>query len=312
MTRTEYTQAKDKYLAFLPSSKADSINTLNNYTRVLNDFERYLQAKIAHENDISTVDVLGYRAAIRERGAAQNTARQYLTDLSAFFTWCVRVKLIDESPVSPEDIPEAKEIEYTLLTRDEIDALLEYRPGGAKLGARNRAIITILLQSGLRNSELRALTLSDLDFERGTITVRHGKGDKSRLAPFPALSREAVKEYLTSGYRPSDAPESAYLFGTFADENGLSNGDNAQEWHEMGSNALNDVVKRYVKRVTGKEVHAHTLRHAAASLWDDLGAPMRTIQNGLGHSSVRTTERIYVTVLNKHKAAEDLTAAFGG
>ena len=201
MKVTEYTQAKDKYLAFLPSSKADSINTLNNYTRVLNDFERYLQAKIAHENDISTVDVLGYRAAIRERGAAQNTARQYLTDLSAFFTWCVRVKLIDESPVSPEDIPEAKEIEYTLLTRDEIDALLEYRPGGAKLGARNRAIITILLQSGLRNSELRALTLSDLDFERGTITVRHGKGDKSRLAPFPALSREAVKEYLTSGYR---------------------------------------------------------------------------------------------------------------
>ena len=149
-----------------------------------------------------------------------------------------------------------------------------------------------------------SVTLSPL--LSGTLTK------SSDCAPFPALSREAVKEYLTSGYRPSDAPESAYLFGTFADENGLSNGDKAQEWHEMGSNALNDVVKRYVKRVTGKEVHAHTLRHAAASLWDDLGAPMRTIQNGLGHSSVRTTERIYVTVLNKHKAAEDLTAAFGG
>ena len=312
MTRTEYTQAKGKYLAFLPSSKADSVNTLKNYMRVLNDFEKYLTEKICNENGISTVDVLGYRAAIRERGAAQNTARQYLTDLSAFFAWCVRVKLIEENPVMPDDIPEQKDIEYTLLTRAEIDALFEYRPTGAKLGARNRAIIIMLLQSGLRNSEVRALTLSDLDFERGEITVRHGKGDKSRLAPFPALSREAVKEYLTSGYRASDAPESAYLFGTYANENGKSNGENAQEWHEIGSNALNDIVKRYVKHVTGKEVHAHTLRHAAASLWDDLGAPMRTIQNGLGHASVRTTERIYVTVLNKHKAAEDLTAALDG
>lgn len=312
MTRTEYTQAKGKYLAFLPSSKADSFNTLQNYTRVLNDFEKYLTERICNENGISTVDVLGYRAAIRERGAAQNTARQYLTDLSAFFSWCVRMKLTGDNPVTPEDIPEQKEIEYTLLTRDEINALLEYKPKGAKLGARNRAIITMLLQSGLRNSELRELTLSDLDFEKRTITVRHGKGDKTRLAPFPALSRQAVTEYLKSEYRASDAPETAYLFGTYANENGLSNGENAQEWHEMGSNVLNDIVKRYVKRITGKEVHAHTLRHAAASLWDDLGAPMRTIQNGLGHSSVRTTERIYVTVLNKHKAAEDLTAAFGG
>lgn len=304
MTISEYKNAKGKYLAFLPSSKADSENTLVNYRRVLENFEQYLTE--TNENDISTVSVLGYRAAVRERGAAQNTARQYLTDLSAFFAWCVRVKLISENPVLPEDIPEQKNIEYTLLTREEIDALLAYRPTGAKLGARNRAIITLLIQSGMRNSELRALTLADLDFERGVITVRHGKGDKARTVSFPDLSQEAVKEYLTTECRPADATPDDYLFGSYANENGLSNGD---EWHMIGSNALNDIVKRYVKKVTGKDIHTHTLRHAAASLWDDLGVSLGTIQKVLGHNSVRTTERIYVTVLNKHKAAEDLTTA---
>lgn len=311
MTKTEYTQAKCKYLAFLPSSKADSPNTLTNYRRVLDDFERYL-ADIYNENEISTVDVLGYRAAVRERGAGQNTARQYLTDLSAFFAWCVRVKLAEENPVLPEDIPELKDVEYVLLTRAEIDAILAYKPKGETLGARNRAIVVLLIQSGLRNSELRGLTLADLDFENGVIKVKHGKGGKGRSVPFPALSRQVVKEYLTSGYRAADIPADAFLFGTYANENGKSNGKSSQSWHEIGSNELNYIVKRYVKRIVGKEIHAHTLRHAAASLWDDLGAPMRTIQNGLGHNSVRTTERIYVTVLNKHKAAEDLTKIFGG
>lgn len=310
MTRNEFKAAKAKYIAFLPSSKADAEKTRINYERVLCDFEKYLEQ--TNENEISTVDILGYRQHVRDRGAAQNTARQYLTDLNAFFNWCVRVRLISESPIQADDIPEQTEIEYTLLERTEIDKVLAYRPAGAVLGARNRAIVTVLLQSGLRNSELRSLTLNDLDFDAKTITVRHGKGNKSRVAPFPALSRDAVREYLASGYRDADLTGDDLLFGSYANENGRSDGDNRQEWHEIGSNALNDIVKRYVKRITGKTIHAHTLRHAAASLWDDLNAPMRTIQQGLGHGSIRTTERVYVTVLNKHKAAADLTKAFDG
>lgn len=313
MTLTEYKSAVEKYIAFLPSSKADSERTRVNYARVLADFEKYLTDRQTNGNDISTVDALGYRQAIRDRGASQNTARQYMTDLNAFFNWCVRVKICAENIIQIDDIPEQTEIEYTLLDRWEIDKILAYRPRkDTVLGARNRAIVTILLQAGLRNSELRALALADLDFKACTITVRHGKGNKSRLAPFPSLSRDAVTEYLNSGVRPKDAGDSDLLFGSYANENGRSNGENAREWHEIGSNALNDIVKRYVKKLTGKEVHAHTLRHAAASLWDDLNVPMRTIQQGLGHNSIRTTERIYVTVLNKHKAAMDLTAAFGG
>ena len=51
-------------------------------------------------------------------------------------------------------------------------------------------------------------------------------------------------------------------------------------------------------------------RHAAASLWDEKGVPMRDIQNALGHNDIRTTQQIYVSVLNKSKSAERINAVF--
>ena len=173
---------------------------------------------------------------------------------------------------------------------------------------RNRAIIVLLVQTGLRNSELRALTLSDLDFNGGTLTVRHGKGDKARTVPFPQKSREAVRRYLESGTRPKSVKKTALLFGTDADEFGHTT--NGAEWHELSTVALNAIVKSYVNRITGKVIHCHTLRHMACSLWDDLGVSMRDAQQALGHASIAMTERVYTHVLNKGKAAKSINNAF--
>ena len=306
MKTTQYAEAIGDYLSSL-ASLGKSANTIRLYTTVLQRFSEWL-SDFQQEIEISPAIIAKYRCELREASLSVNSVRQHLSILHAFFAKIEAFSRLtdgaEKNPVLREEIPEEIAPTYDdALTADEISTLLHTRPEGkGKLSVRNHALIVLLLQSGLRNSELRALTVEDLDFEDKTVTVRHGKGDKGRAAPFPALARQAVAEYLDSGARPHEIPNSAPLFGST--EGGT--------WHEYNMNALNALVKRYTKKVIGREVHCHLLRHAAASAWDDAGANIRDVQKALGHSDIRTTERVYVQILNRAKAAQNISRVFDG
>ena len=177
---------------------------------------------------------------------------------------------------------------------EEMSALFaSERPSGIHRGTfhRNKAIILTLLGCGLRNTELRSLTLSDLFFgpeDEAKILVRSGKGDKFRIVPFPDPVQEAVSEYLESGYRPSGLSDDDILFGT---------GTTAENWRMMSDENLSVLCKRYIQRSTGFEgARSHACRHAFASFNLTHGVPMAEIQSMLGHSSITTTEH-YASLL---------------
>ena len=312
MNKTEYNEAHKLYVAALPSSKK-SAHTVKSYDLALRKFGEYLNS-VEQNGDILPINVVGFRTALYNTGIKSNTVKQYLINLHAFFEWAIRMKKIKENPVQLEEIPKQELITYDLLSLPQIQAALTVTPKGifSKTACRNRAIIVLLLQSGVRNAELRSLKPSDLDFERCTITVSHGKGDKRREVAFPALSRQLVKEYIESGVRPAHLTDDDWLFGTDADERGHST--NGRVWHRFSSNGLLSMARRYIARCTGKEngVKVHSLRHAATALWDDLGVPIRTVQQALGHASVSLTEKTYTYVLRKEKNAELINNVLDG
>lgn len=305
MKTTQYAEAIDEYLSSL-ASLGKSSNTIRLYTTVLQRFANWL-SDFQQEIEISPAVIARYRCELREASLSVNSVRQHLSILHAFFAKIEAFSRLtdgaEKNPVLREEIPDEIPLTYgDALTSEEIQTLLAVKPKASKMAIRNHALVVLLLQSGLRNSELRALTVEDLDFENHIVTVRHGKGDKGRATPFPALARQAVAEYLDSGARPHEIPASAPLFGST--EGGT--------WHEYNMNALNALVKRYTKKVIGREVHCHLLRHAAASAWDDAGANIRDVQKALGHSDIRTTERVYVQILNRAKAAQNISRVFDG
>jgi site-specific recombinase XerD len=155
---------------------------------------------------------------------------------------------------------------------------------------RNRAIILTLLGCGLRNTELRSLTLADLRFgdeDEAQVTVRSGKGDKWRIVPFPAVVQQAVKAYIDSD-EYAGASDRDILFGT-------SKGNG--EWRMMSDENLSVLCKRYIANATGFEgARSHACRHAFASFNLTHGVPMAEIQSMLGHSSIMTTEH-YASLL---------------
>lgn len=307
MTYFVYKKMAKQYIDSLPSLKR-SEQTEQNYTSILDGFGEYLKRNQA---EVSPATAEAWRVEMFKT-VKINTIRHYMTVLCKFFDYCVLLNCLEQNPMRIIDKPSHERTEFNnLLTLNEIEKLMTEQPKGMnkKTACRNRAIVILLLQSGLRSDELRELKLWDLDFENGVINVEHGKGDKRRQVPFPRLARETVTSYLKSGIRPNRATDSELLFGTDADENGHGS---SRIWKKMSSAGLNTMIKRYVKSITGKEIHTHLLRHAAASLWDDMGVEMRTIQNALGHASLRTTETVYVSLLNKHKAANTINAAFDG
>ncbi len=296
MTLDEYKHDVQEYKRSLPSMNANAEGTIRNYERVLNRFAAFME-----EQKIETVNanaVTEWRIALNGSGCINNTIRTYLTYLHCFFEWAKKNgRYNGENPAN--EMPSLEQVHLDLLEQDEIEKVLMYKPKKMTFtSCKNRAIVVLLIQTGLRSEEVRSLFITNLDFENRTITVK-GKGGKWRSVAFPALSREAVGDWLMYRERYG-IPEEAPLFGTDAGKNG---GRHGGAWHIMSSASLLEMVKLWTEKACGHSVGVHKLRHAYASICDDKRVPIRDIQLSMGHSSSSTTERIYISVLDEQRAA---------
>ena len=138
---------------------------------------------------------------------------------------------------------------------------------------RDKALMGILYDSGLRKGEALSLELSDLDFDRGCILIRQAKGRKDRYVPFSVNMQKVMRRYLET-CRPS-----RYVFERSC---GVQM---SREWPTK-------VLEKAVKRTSIiKHVHCHTLRHSFATHLLEHGIDIRNIQQWLGHTNLGTTAR---------------------
>ena len=162
---------------------------------------------------------------------------------------------------------------------DEALRLLQAPDTTTLRGFRDRVILELLYGTGIRSKELRGVQVSDLDTVEGSLTVRTGKGGRGRVLPLGRGLCQLIEEYLAM-VRPT-------LHGTKTSEAlipGLSTGG------EMSGTQLTEAVRFYA-RATGleKRVTPHALRHACATHMLQNGAPIRHVQELLGHVQLNTT-----------------------
>lgn len=300
----KYERAREEYLASLKivtKSKA----THEEYTFVLGDFGKYVKTHGGEETEVPPLFIVGWRNEIKEkRELANNSIRHYLTLLHSFFKWTIEHKIFTEQPVGKGDFPKKEAVEYDLLSEREIEKILSGEIPPYSIGAtsiRNRALIILVLTSGVRVSELANLRIEDLDFKKHIITVRHGKGDKKRAVTFPSRAEGFIEEYLRGRYGANCAPKTAFLFD-YADDNG--------KVHQFTRQNITRLVKSYVYRLTGHAgIGTHDLRHSYASYMLSHGVPIQEIQALLGHEDYSTT-LIYASQLCPERVATNLNAVF--
>jgi integrase/recombinase XerD len=154
-------------------------------------------------------------------------------------------------------------------------------------GRRDYAVLVMLLRLGLRASEAAALTLDDIDWRAGEITV-HGKGRRDERLPLPADVGQAIAAYLTRG-RPVTGRREVFLRAV-------------APTGPLGRGGISFIVRRACRRSGIPPVGAHRLRHTAACEMAEAGVPLTEIGQVLRHKSLASTAnyaRVSIAELRK-------------
>ncbi len=208
-----------------------------------------------------------------------------LVPVRMFFKWLAQDNHILFNPAAELTLPRMeKRLPKHVLTESEVEQVLNQADINQALGIRDRAMMETFYSTGMRRSELIGLKLYDMDIERGTVTIRQGKGKKDRMIPIGDRASAWIDRYLIE-VRPGLAVEAdnGTVFLTLQ-------GD------EFSPSSLSTLIRDYVDKAdTGKSGSCHLFRHTMATLMLENGADIRYIQEMLGHADLSTTE-IYTRV----------------
>lgn len=291
-----YANASAEYLR-RTRFKGAAEKTIENYSVALRLFGDFLAAQPDSADLYDVVEA--WRDTMLTNGKAKSTVKQYLITLNIFFSAATKRSFpaalrFAENPVDADLYPIVKKKPYdNLLDDSDIIKLWKNEPpthGTIHTWPRNYAIVCTILATGIRNDELRSLTLNDVSWPEETITIRSGKGDKFRIVDAPPIVLESLTQYLNSGLRPAYLSDDDYLFGsTAAHEYGnISAKDGAEKWHKMSCNALSQLIERHVQNVCGNpnlKIRSHDLRHLFARIHLNVNGNISELQSALGHSS---------------------------
>jgi len=135
-----------------------------------------------------------------DHGLSIATQAARLSAVRSFFRYLVRTDVLLYDPGASVMPPKRKgTLPRSILTKKEVAALLAAPDLRTPLGLRDRAILEVLYSTGIRNAELRALRVYDLDLDRGLLRVNEGKNAKDRVVPLGHAASNYVREYLTEG-----------------------------------------------------------------------------------------------------------------
>lgn len=265
--------------------------TLSETRRHLNQFFDYLaQRNISHVDEITKEVIKEYQIALYEyinpRGRPNSIGHQnsVFRSVKQFFEYLKDSGYIVSNPAKTISYAkEPKTLPKSILTPSEARKILHAPDIKSVIGYRDRTILEIFYSSGIRKTELRNLTLSDVDYHDGFLRIQ-GKGDKDRVVPIGRIACRYLENYIKS-VRPEliKDPYNNYLF--------LS----------VRGNQINQsmpwvLIKKYAKKARiKKNIHCHTFRHSCATAMLKNKADIRTIQELLGHRSLNTTQ-IYTKV----------------
>jgi integrase/recombinase XerC/integrase/recombinase XerD len=263
-----------------------SPNTLHAYRETLGRFTEIAQEEGFHGDVCRIAPAHLYAYLGRYTGYSLETRHRYFREVRCFFNWLVDAGYLKETPFrSLRNVRLPQKIVQPF-SGEEIARLLACCDPETTAGARDRAIILTLLDTGVRVGELVRLTVEDFDFERQRLRVLYGKGNKQRIVRFGDQCREAVMLYIRRFCGAGPGP-------VFRD---------SRRDLPLQNNGVKQMLRRLGRQAGVDKVHAHRFRHTFATWAIENQARELDVQYLLGHSTPDMVRR-YSATYNSEKAA---------
>ena len=274
----------EAYLDAVWLARGLSANTLSAYRRDLEHLAGYLAPTALL--DASPEQLFEYLGHCFEHGRAARSVARGLSCLRGFYQHQVSEGALADDPVRLLTQPKLGRPLPKGLTEAEVERLLAAPDVSTPLGLRDRAMLELLYATGLRISELVALTPAGLNTRQGIVRVL-GKGGKERLVPVGDVALAWLRRFEQDGLPALDpAGISGVLFPS-------------RRRRAMTRQTFWHAIKRYARAAgVSPDVSPHTLRHAFATHLLNHGADLRAVQMMLGHADLSTTQ-IYTQVANQ-------------
>ena len=260
------------YENYLLIERAMSRNTVASYC---SDVRKFVEWARVSPEELNSEDIIYYLDS--GTGLSERSQARFLSALRNLYDWLCLEGLVTENPCDRVDMPKIGRYLPSVLSVDEVEAIINSVSTADWLGIRDRAILEVLYGCGLRVSEAVGLKISGLYPDEGFIRVL-GKGNKERLIPFCGMALEAVQAYLEVRPKPEDPNDDDVLF--------LNNRGKSLSRVSM----FKMVKKQALIADIRKEISPHTFRHSFATHLVENGADLRVVQEMLGHASITTTE----------------------
>jgi integrase/recombinase XerD len=288
-----------KFLGYL-QIRNYSPRTVSDYGYNLGSFFRFLEQKaIADVQGITTATLTDFQRWFyyqpTKRGQARGVVNQnlVLATVKSFFRFLKNEGFIHGNPAEAvEYAREPRSLPRNVLTPKEANRIIDSIDTTTALGYRDRTILEVFYATGVRNQELRNLTVADANLEEELLRVNGGKGGHDRVVPLSRVACKFLETYL-KGIRPQ------LVGGKTTDKLFVSFRGNPIDGHTVG-----DVVKKYARLASVKKhVTPHVWRHTCATHLVKNEANLRHVQDILGHRSLHTTERYLSLTITDLKEA---------
>jgi site-specific recombinase XerD len=287
------------FLGYLLIEKSLSRLTIRDYRLYLDRFAKWLDENSIPSNpaniDLDTVHKYRiYLAGYTNRNGSplkRITQTYHVIALRSFLRYLLTQR--DIATLNPDkiDLPKAEDRVVSFLNPEQVARLLESPQISDEIGLRDRAVLELLFSTGLRVSELVSLNRDQINLERREFGVK-GKGNKVRVVFISDSAADWIKRYLAvrkDAFKP--------LFIRYSGERSE---EKEGEKMRLTARSIQSIVRKYSKKAgLPIDAHPHTLRHSFATDLLIGGADLRSVQEMLGHESIRTTQ-VYTHVTNKH------------
>ena len=272
----------EEFKIYLKIERSLSKNTILSYMYNIDNYINYMKKPV---NKISEEDIKKFVIYLNNNNCSNKTISHYLSVIKEYHNFLLINDYVNKNIVENIDHPKLAKYLPKVLSVDEVEKLLNIKLEN-EYDYRNKAMLELMYSCGLRVSELINLKLSDININEcylRTIT----KGNKERIIPIGEIALSYLIKYI-------DEYRSKFIKKNINDYLFLNSRGNS-----ISRVGFFKVLKNIIKlQGIKKDISPHTLRHSFATHLLEYGADIKSVQELLGHSNIKTTE-IYTHISNK-------------